>query len=186
MSRWQPDARERLERAAVELFVEQGFAETTVPQIAARAGLTTRTYFRHFADKREALFGSEDELAPMIAGLMSDAPTSLTPMDAIAQALNTVAGRLQPQREFLAIRHRVVQADEGLRERELRKRAALTAEISRGFQSRGEDQLTAQVAATLATGIMGISIERWLDGSGSRSLPDLVRDALTAARGLVN
>ena len=186
MSRWQPDARERLERAAVELFVEQGFAETTVPQIAERAGLTTRTYFRHFADKREALFGSEDELAPMIAGLMADAPASLSPFDAIAQALNTVASRLQPQYEFMVVRHRVVQADDGLRERELRKRAALAAEITKGFQVRGEDDLTSLVAASLATGIMGLSIERWLNGSGSESLPDLVRHALTAARGLLS
>jgi len=185
MSRWQPDARERLERAAVELFVEQGFAETTVPQIATRAGLTTRTYFRHFADKREVLFGSDDELAPMIAGLMADAAPELGPFDAIAQALNTVAGRLQPQYDFMIVRHRVVQGDDGLRERELRKRAALTAEIASGFRQRGEDELTSLVAAHLATSVMGLSIERWLTWPGMSSLPDHVREALTAARGML-
>ena len=60
MGRWEPDARDRLERAALELFVEHGFDPVTVPEITARAGLTTRTFFRHFADKREVLFADAD------------------------------------------------------------------------------------------------------------------------------
>lgn len=78
-SRWQPNARERLERAAVELFLEQGFAETTVPQITARAGLTTRTFFRHFADKREVLFAVEEEIPGLVARLVAEAPASFWP-----------------------------------------------------------------------------------------------------------
>ncbi len=91
MGRWQPNARGRLERAAVELFAEQGFAATTVPQIAARAGLTTRTFFRHFADKREVLFAGDEELPALVARLVADAPAALGPMLVIAHGLETIA-----------------------------------------------------------------------------------------------
>jgi AcrR family transcriptional regulator len=90
VGRWQPDARERLERAAIELFAQQGFAATTVPQITARAGLTTRTFFRHFADKREVLFGG-DEIPALATRLMAEAPPSLDPMTLIVGGLKTVA-----------------------------------------------------------------------------------------------
>src|SRR5580692_4264648 len=99
MSRWQPDARERLERAALQLFTEQGFAATTVPQITARAGLTTRTFFRHFADKREVIFGG-DEIPALATRLMAEAPPSLTPMTLIIRGLRTVAEtRFEGRRE---------------------------------------------------------------------------------------
>lgn len=91
MSRWEPKARERLEQAALELFVEVGFAEATVPQITARAGLTTRTFFRHFADKREVLFAAEGELPALVARLMSEAPPDLPPLALIERGLQTVA-----------------------------------------------------------------------------------------------
>jgi len=80
MGRWQPGARERLERAALELFLEQGFAETTVLRITARAGLTTRTFFRHFVDKREVLFAGEEEMPALVERLMAEAPATLGPM----------------------------------------------------------------------------------------------------------
>ena len=90
MSRWRPDARERLERAAFELFAEQGFAATTVPEITARAGLTTRTFFRYFADKREVIFGGA-EIPDLATRLIADAPASLDPVTLVYGGLQTVA-----------------------------------------------------------------------------------------------
>jgi len=183
MSRWQPNARDRLERAAVELFIEQGFAETTVPQITARAGLTTRTFFRHFADKREVLFARDEELPALVARLAADAPASLSPMMLIAYALETVAAtRLEGQRAYLRTRHAVIQADEGLRERELRKLSALSDAISLGFRDRGVDELTSILAAQLAVTVFSVTISRWLDQDGEQPLSDLVHDTLRALR----
>ncbi|WP_420116296.1 helix-turn-helix domain-containing protein, partial [Micromonospora sp.] len=90
MARWRPDARERLRQAALELFAEQGFAATTVPAITARAGLTTRTFFRHFADKREVLFADEAEISAFATELMATAPTD-EPLTFIVAGLRTVA-----------------------------------------------------------------------------------------------
>ena len=183
MSRWQPNARDRLERAAVELFIEQGFAETTVPQITARAGLTTRTFFRHFADKREVLFAGDEELPALVARLATDAPAALGPLPAIAYALETVAATtFEGRRAYLRARRAVIQADTGLRERELRKLAVLADAIGRGFRARGVDELTALLAAQLAVTVFSVTIDRWLDQDGERPLSALARDTLRALR----
>ncbi len=183
MGRWQPNARGRLERAAVELFAEQGFAATTVPQIAARAGLTTRTFFRHFADKREVLFAGDEELPALVARLVADAPAALGPMLVIAHGLETIAATtFEGRLGYLRLRRAVIQADEGLRERELRKLAVLSEAISRGFRERGVDELAAILAAQLAVAVFSVTIARWLDQNGEQPLSELVRDTLRALR----
>jgi AcrR family transcriptional regulator len=183
MSRWEPNARDRLERAAVELFIDQGFAETTVPQITARAGLTTRTFFRHFADKRAVLFAGDEELPALVAQLVAEAPASLSPMMLIAYALETVAAtRFEGQRAYLRTRRAVIQGDEGLRERELRRLSALSDAISRGFRDRGFDELTSILAAQLAVTVFSVTISRWLDQDGAQPLSALVHDTLRALR----
>ena len=179
--RWQPDARGRLAHAAIELFAEQGFAETTVPQIAARAGLTTRTFFRHFADKREVLFADDEELPAIVARLAADAPAALGPMQVIAYCLETIATDwFEGQFAYMRLRRAVIQADAGLRERELRKLAALSDAIGRGFRERGVDELTALIAAQLGVAVFGITIGRWLDQAAEQPLAALARDTLLA------
>jgi AcrR family transcriptional regulator len=169
-----------LERAALELFVEQGFAETTVPQITARAGLTTRTFFRHFADKREVLFAYQAELPTVVARVLADTPASLGPMDAIMQGLQTVAAEIESQRTYLRTRHGIVETDDGLRERELRKQSVLSDAIRRELLKRGIDELTATLAAEIAVSVFGVAVTRWLDNDEQRSLSQVVNETFTA------
>src|ERR1700712_5164941 len=123
--RWAPDARARLQRAAIELFAEQGFQATTVPQITARAGLTTRTFFRYFTDKREVIFGG-NEIPEFAARLIIAAPPELEPMDVIRHVLNEVAAtRFDGHRQETAAWRRMINADDSLRDRDARKRADL-------------------------------------------------------------
>lgn len=174
-----------MERAALELFVERGFAETTVPEITARAGLTTRTFFRHFADKREVLFTVEEEFPALVARLMAEAPASLDPMGVIVRGLETVAAtRFEGLRGYLRTRRAVVRADEGLRERELRKLSVLSEAIVQGFLDRGVDELTATLAAQVAVTVFDVAVGRWLDGDAGRPLPELVHETLGALRSL--
>lgn len=183
MGRWQAGAGDRLERAAFELFIEQGFAETTVPQITARAGLTTRTFFRHFADKRAVLFAVEEEFPALAAKLIADAPASLTPMMVITEGLvNVAATRLDGQLEYLRTRRAVIEADEGLRERELRKLSVLSEAIREGFLNRGVDELTSTLAAQIAVTAFNVAVNRWLDHDSGRPLHDIVHDTLAALR----
>src|SRR5215510_6054240 len=87
MSRWEPNSRGRLEQAALDLYTERGFDDTTVAEIAERAGLTERTFFRHFADKREVLFGGQDALLELFVTAIVDAPASMSPIDAVGAGL---------------------------------------------------------------------------------------------------
>ena len=180
MGRWQPDARERLERAALDLFVERGFDAVTVPEITARAGLTTRTFFRHFVDKREVLFADADAMPSLAARLVLDAPPDIGPMDLVAQGLPTLAatafdGRL----EQLKQRKAVIDGNDGLRERELRKMERLVNAIAEAFRLRGVDDLTAAVVAETAVGVVKVALRRWIESDGREPLRTIMTDSLT-------
>src|SRR5919204_3764513 len=115
MGRWEPDARGRLAQAALTLYVQQGFGQTTVAEIARRAGLTERTFFRHFADKREVLFWGAGALEELVVKAVADAPASLSPIDAVAAALEAAGALLQERRQFARLRQRVIAANAELR-----------------------------------------------------------------------
>src|SRR5580698_1856641 len=95
MGRWEPNARGRLEQAALALYGERGFEQTTVAEIAQRAGLTERTFFRHFADKREVLFWGAGALQDLFVTAVASAPESAAPIDAIAAAVEVAGVLLQ-------------------------------------------------------------------------------------------
>src|SRR5436305_9576529 len=116
MGRWQPDPRGRLEKAAMELYGERGFDQTTVAQIAQRAGLTERTFFRHFADKREVLFGGSELLRDLLVDGVAAAPEPLAPVDAVSAALQTAATFMQDGRERAMLRQVVIDANPELPE----------------------------------------------------------------------
>lgn len=183
MGRWRPDARERLKQAAVELFAEQGFAATTVPQITARAGLTTRTFFRHFADKREVLFGGE-EIPAMATRLIADAPASLDPAAVIIEGLRTVAEtRFEGRREEVRLNRDIIRSDPGLAERDLRKRADLAAAMRDGFISRGVAVTTAALLAESTVTVLYVALDAWLDQDGDRALFEIMLATLESLQG---
>src|ERR1700710_2641442 len=98
MPRWEPDGRRRLEEAALELYGERGFENPTVTEIAARAGLTERTFFRHFADKREVLFGGSSALQELMVSAVAAAPDAAPPIDAVGAGLEAAGALLQERR----------------------------------------------------------------------------------------
>jgi AcrR family transcriptional regulator len=169
-------------RAAIELFAQQGFAATTVPQITARAGLTTRTFFRHFADKREVLFGG-DEIPAFAARLMAEAPPSLDPMTLIVGGLKTVAEtRFEGRREEMRERRDIIRSDPGLGERDLRKRAALAEAIRVGFVDRGVGTATAALVAELTVTVLYVALDEWLDSGGDRTLFEIITETFGSLR----
>src|ERR1700761_9165554 len=120
MPRWEPNARERLERAALALFTERGYDATTVAGIADRAGLTKSSFFRHFADKREVLFGGQDLLTERFTAAIAGAPPAAAPAECLAAALAAAAPFFTPERHDLAAQRRaVIAANSELQEREL-------------------------------------------------------------------
>ncbi len=183
MGRWLPDAKQRLRSAALELIAEQGFAATTVPQITARAGLTTRTFFRHYADKREVLFATNG-FPERATRMIVDARPSLGPVDVIREGLREVAETAFEGRrgEVHAIRD-IIRSDEGLRERDLHKRAALAEAIRAGFVLRDIDPVVAALLAQTSVTVLYIAVDEWLDRDDGARLADLVEHSLSTLRG---
>ena len=146
MGRWKPDAVGRLERAALELYLARGFEQVTVAEIAERAGVTERTFFRYFSDKREVLFGGSASLQQLMVDAVAAAPEHATPIEAVAAAVEAAAVAMGEYRDHSRQRAAVIAANPGLMERELLKLAALAAALSVALQVRGVAPTTATFA----------------------------------------
>jgi AcrR family transcriptional regulator len=178
MTRWEPNARGRLERAALELYGERGFEQTTVAEIAKRAGLTERTFFRHFADKREVLFWGAGALQELLVGTVASAPDAALPIDAVAAAIEAAGVVLQERREYARQRQAVIAANVELQERELIKLASLAAAMASTLRQRGVPDLAASLAAEAGIAVFRIGFERWVSETGQADLPRLIRESL--------
>ncbi|MBT1585010.1 MULTISPECIES: TetR family transcriptional regulator [Curtobacterium] len=184
--RWSPDARGRLERAAFELFAEQGYQATTVPQITARAGLTTRTFFRYFADKREVIFAG-DEIPDLARAAIEGAPAGIDPLDIVVHGLRTVADeRFEGRHGEVGSVRRLVLSESSLRERDARKRADLTDAVRGAFVDRGLDPSEAAVIAETTVMLFHLALESWLTGPAERRMADVVDEQLSALRGVLD
>jgi AcrR family transcriptional regulator len=185
MARWEPNTRERLVRAALELFTEQGYDATTVSEIAERAGgLTKMTFFRHFPDKREVLFAAGQEVhSRLMADAIAAAPDSATPLQAVAAALDAVTATFADDRREFAIRLlAVIGASSELRERATFKRAGLIEAMAQALEKRGVPDLKASVAAELGIGAFYRGFAQWADPASQQTLTDLTREALDELR----
>jgi AcrR family transcriptional regulator len=182
MGRWQPNARGRLEQAALELFGERGFEQTTVAEIAERAGLTKRTFFRHFADKREVLFGGGTELQEVFVSSLAGAPDSAAPIDAIAVSLEAAGAALQERHEFARKRQVVITANAELQERELVKMASIAAGLAAALRERGVGEPAASLTAEAGIAVFRIAFERWVTEADQADLPTLIRESLEVLR----
>ncbi|MFC5918312.1 TetR family transcriptional regulator [Streptomyces pulveraceus] len=177
MGRWEPNARGRLEQAALDLFGERGFDATTVKEIAERAGLTERTFFRHFADKREVLFGSSPLRESLVTALDAG-PDTAPPIDAIAAALRATAELLQERRELARRRQAIIDAHTELQERELIKLASLSSALAEALRRRGVAEPTASLAAEAGMAVFKIAFVRWINETNRQDLPELIQNAL--------
>ncbi|MFD2473215.1 TetR/AcrR family transcriptional regulator [Amycolatopsis silviterrae] len=181
MARWQPDAPGRLAAAALDLFEERGYENTTVIEIAERAGLTKSTFFRYFPDKREVLFGGGEITGLLVEGIAA-APPSAGPLDAVAHALDALGREFfaGDRREFSARRQAVLAANPELWEREARKRTDLADSMIEALERRGVPGLTARVAAKLGALAWEIAYDRWIGASDE--FGSLARQVLAEVR----
>ncbi len=146
----------------MELYVERGFDETTVAEIAKRAGLTERTFFRHFADKREVLFAGAAMLQELFVGAVVDAPPDLAPVDAAMAGVVAGGALIQERPAFARQRYEIIAANAELQERELIKLASLSAALAGALRRRGVADHAASLAAEVAIAVFKIAFERWV------------------------
>ncbi len=162
MARWEPGADGRLREAALALFLERGYEQTTVAEIAQRAGVTARTYFRHFADKREVLFSGAEGVRAGMAEAMAAAPADATPVAVAGLALDAAAEAIGHRRDFYCQRQVVVDANVELQERELMKLADLADVLAAGLRERDVPDPEARLVAEAAITVLGVGFHRWV------------------------
>ena len=184
MGRWEPDAAGRFRAAAMELFVERGYEQTTVADIAERAGLTRRTFFRYFADKREVLFNGSERLQNLMVDALVNAPAHATAIEAVAAALDATAGFFGDNREFARQRLAVITANADLRERELIKFATLSAALAEALRGRGIVEPDASLAGEAGIAVFRVAFGRWVGESEQRGFGDIVRESMARLRAL--
>ncbi|SFR18150.1 DNA-binding transcriptional regulator, AcrR family [Lentzea waywayandensis] len=181
MGRWEPDARDRLVRAALDLFDEQGYENTAVAQIAERAGLTKSTYFRHFRDKREVLFSGQDELLELVTGGIAGASESAGALGAVEGALVAMAVTFTQDRWANGPRRlAVIAANDELRERDALKMAGFARTMKAGLLERGVPELDADVASELGVLALRRGYAQWLEAGGD--FAEVARRALEEVR----
>jgi AcrR family transcriptional regulator len=182
VGRWEPNARGRLLKAALELYGERGFEQTTVAEIAERAGLTERTFFRHFADKREVLFAGASELEDLLVSTVAEAPEAMTPIEAAASGVEAAGAFIQEAAELARQRQAIIAASAELRERELIKLSSLASALAGALRERGVQEPEASLAAEAAIAVFRIAFERWVQESDQRDIPQLIRESLDRLR----
>jgi len=179
VARWKANPKERLARAALELFTERGYAATTVADIVERAGLTKSTFFRHFEDKREVLFGGQEDLVAVLGQSVADAPADATVLAYVEALLDALAGRFDAEALGLAaMRAAVIGAHPELRERDLLKRAQLEAAIHGALGARGVDDLNGRLAAAMALLSFDAALDRWTGGTRPQAFGHVLRAAM--------
>jgi len=183
MGRWEPDSRGRLHEAALALYSERGFDQTTAAQIAAQTGLTERTFFRHFADKREVLFGGSALLQERIVAGVAGAPPDSGALDAVACGLAAAADMLgEFRRDLSRKRQEVIAANPELRERELAKLADYATAVAAALRQRGVGEPRATFAAEAGMTVLREAIRRWACEDDARDLAAIMRDSVAELR----
>jgi AcrR family transcriptional regulator len=176
VTRWQPNARGRLRQAALELYGEHGYDQTTVAQIAARAGLTERTFYRHFTDKRQVVFSGE--VHRVLVSTLAEAPASMSAIESITTALDAAGAVLDERRDMTRRRQAVIAANPGLQQGEQLKYASLAVDLADALRGRGVEPSSALLAADVGVAVFRAAFERWVDADEQRDFSRLVRDTL--------
>jgi AcrR family transcriptional regulator len=182
MTRWKPDAAGRLIKAAITLFDQQGYDETTVAEIAESAGLTKRTFFRYFADKREVLFQGSEELEHVWVDGVAAAPSDAGALAAVMAGLDSVTAMFVERHPFAQIRSRIIAANPELQERELIKLQTLASAIAEALQARGVSHDAAMLAAQTGVTVFHLGFARWVAQDDPAALQRLTRESLDQLR----
>lgn len=184
MGRWEPDAQGRMRLAALELYLDPGFEQTTVSDIAERAGVTERTFFRYFADKREVLFDATGQMEHDVLAVLAATDPSLPALDAAGEALADGTAMLEERREYARRRAAAIAANASLQERELLKLAQLGEAVTAALRERGVAEPEASIAAETAVAAFKVAFAAWIGDDAPGSLAERVRAVMERLRAL--
>ncbi|BEP14108.1 TetR/AcrR family transcriptional regulator [Acidothermaceae bacterium B102] len=182
MGRWDPDAGGRLQHSAMTLYLERGYEAVTTAEIAEHAGLKKRTYFRHFADKREVLFAGAEAFQSFVVDAVVHAGTDRAPMDVVITALADSGTLLEPYRDYTRARRDLIASSTDLQERDLIKLASLTAAVAEALREREVEPLQATLTAQAGVAAFSTAYDLWADDDGTSDFGRLVHQTLDNLR----
>ena len=185
MVRWEPGARARLQQAALDLYAERGFEQTTAADIAESVGLTERTFFRYFTDKREVIFGGQDLFQQAFVDGVAAAPADASALETVAFALDAASSFFPDERRpYSRLRQSIIAANASLQERELLKMAWLSEGIAAALRERGIPEPQATLAAESGVTVFGIAFRQWLSEDETRALAAIEVEVMNDLREL--
>jgi AcrR family transcriptional regulator len=181
MGRWEPDARGRLLRAALDLFAEKGYEATSAAEIAARAGLTKTTLFRQFADKREILFQGQESLVRVATEGVASAPVGAAPLELLESGVRALCDTHMVEQQGIGRQiNTLIDASADLRERAAFKRASIATALADALAERLRDHRLAGVLADIGVRAYYDGFDTWIDTRRADPLWSVVSDELTA------
>jgi AcrR family transcriptional regulator len=176
--------RRRLQEAALALYCEHGYDTITAAEIAAVAGVTERTFFRHFPDKREVLFAGQDILRAELAQAIAEVPDATAPLTVLGQAFLAMKPILETNRPFTEPRAKIIAATPALRERQLAKIESLQETAAEALAARGIPHRQAVLAAQIGVAAFGLALQEWTPNPAA-DLEPLLNEAFDDLRNAV-
>src|SRR4051794_2465869 len=177
MARWEPGAEGRLREAAMDLFEERGYNDTTVADIAQAAGLTKRTFFRYFADRGGVLSAGGGVREAERGAAVEPAPAEAGSFEAAVIGLDAIAPFFQERRDFSVRRQRVIDSSPELRERELIKRERLGAAVAGALRRRETEEPAASLAAQTVMAVFHVAFTRWVSSDHRETFREQLHEA---------
>jgi AcrR family transcriptional regulator len=177
--------RRRLQQAALDLYQERGYHVTTAAEIAAKAGVTERTFFRHFSDKRDVLFGGDTVLSDALTSAIRGASAEFGPWETLFRAFRSAEYLFIENRSFAEPRQRLIESTPALQERALDKTRLLIAALVSALRERGVPEHVAMLVAQLGMAALSHAVRRWFIDDSS-DLDDHVVQTFQEIRELTN
>ncbi|UWE08542.1 TetR/AcrR family transcriptional regulator [Actinacidiphila bryophytorum] len=181
--------RAQIAERAVQMFIAQGFEETTVEQIASEVGMSARSVFRYFDTKEDMVVGSMQEAGARLAAALDARPEGEDAWHALRGALSVLLAGISEDREGMLARARMFASTPSLRAARQHKHAQWRELLVPGMLARIHDgpeetrRLRASAIVTVQLGCLDVSITHWLDAGGEGSLDDVLDVAIAAVRG---
>ncbi len=178
MGRWEAGANLRLREAALNLFSQNGFDQVTVEQIAEVAGVTERTFFRHFPTKEDVFFSDSSLIIGDLVGAIRNQPVEASARQLVQVAMTALAEVFEPNRETLRIRAQVIASVPALRERELLKQHAIASAVIDELVDRRIPRPRAAAIAGVGMVIYQVAFAAWVTDNARKSLRTRIEQAL--------
>ena len=180
--------RQELTRIGLDLFLQHGFANTTIDQIVAPVGISKRTFFRYFKTKEDLVFEWQTQMAPALVLELNARPREEAPFKAVSETLFSLLTRINENPELAFALMRLLKETPSLAGRDMENRMvweqALTAALMEREGSKVMPRLKARIIVGMAMTAWTAALDEWYAGGGKAKLRPLMEKAFSLIKEL--